>query len=70
MFRKDPNGTVIAFEKCGCEADTDTIRPCRIHQEDAHQAVRLKAEARYHSIQKCGQLLPNSKLASRVDMQH
>jgi hypothetical protein len=61
MFRKERDGTVIAFEKCGCEAEADTFRPCRMHQGNAHQAARLKAEARYHSIQKC---VSNSKTLS------
>jgi hypothetical protein len=51
-FRKDRDGNVIAFEKCGCEADANTFRPCYMHKEDKQQAVRLKAEAQYHSIQK------------------
>ena len=50
-FRKDHHGTVIAFENCGCEAEVNTFRPCRMHQEDTHQAARLIAEARYHGIQ-------------------
>jgi hypothetical protein len=52
-FRKDRDGTVIAFEKCGCEAEGNAFRPCRMHHGDAPQAARLLAEARYHSIQKC-----------------
>lgn len=55
-FRKDRDGTVVAFESCGCEADTNTFRPCRMHQEDPRQAATLKAEARYRIIQKCCQL--------------
>jgi len=51
-FRKDPNGNVIAFEKCGCEADANTFRPCYKHKNDKQQAAWLKAEAQYHSIQK------------------
>jgi hypothetical protein len=54
-FRKEYDGTFVAFEKCGCEADANTSRPCRMHQGDAGQAARLKAEARYHSIQNCCQ---------------
>ena len=53
-FRKDRDGNVIAFEYCGCEADANTFRPCQMHQlylRDEHRAARLKAEARYHSIQ-------------------
>lgn len=44
-FRTDRDGTIIAFENCGCEAEAHTFRPCRMHQGDAHQAARLKAEA-------------------------
>jgi hypothetical protein len=51
-FRKDRDGNVIAFEKCGCEADANTFRPCYLHKEDKKQAARLKADAQYHSIQK------------------
>lgn len=51
-FRKDRDGNVIAFEKCGCEADANTFRPCCMHKTDEQQAARLKAEAQYHSIQK------------------
>jgi len=51
-FRRDRDGNVIAFEKCGCEADANTFRPCYMHKEDKQQAARLKAEAQYHSIQK------------------
>jgi hypothetical protein len=51
-FRKDRDGNVIAFEKCGCEADANTYRPCYKHKDDKRQAARLKAEAQYHSIQK------------------
>jgi hypothetical protein len=51
-FRKDREGNVIAFEKCGCEAEANTFRPCYKHREDKRQAARLKAEAQYHSIQK------------------
>ena len=51
-FRKDRDGNVIAFEKCGCEADANTFRPCYLHKEDKKQASRLKAEAQYHSIQR------------------
>jgi hypothetical protein len=51
-FRKDRDGNVIAFEKCGCEADANTFRPCYLHKADKQQAARLKAEALYHSIQK------------------
>src|ERR1700758_3961866 len=36
-FRKDPDGNVIAFEKCGCEAGANTFRPCREHQGDQQQ---------------------------------
>ena len=50
QFRKDRDGTVVAFENCGCEADANTFRPCRMHQGNVHQATRLEAEARYHSI--------------------
>src|SRR5215475_4998442 len=50
-FRKERDGTIIAFENCGCEAGVSTFRPCRIHQGDVHQAARLRAEARYHGIQ-------------------
>ena len=50
-FRTDRDGTIIAFENCGCEAEANTFRPCRIHQGDAHRAARLKAESLYHSIQ-------------------
>jgi hypothetical protein len=50
-FRKDRDGTIVAFENCGCEAQVNTFRPCHVHRGDAHQAARLKAEARYHSIQ-------------------
>jgi len=50
-FRKDCDGTIVAFENCGCEAQVNTFRPCHMHQGDAQQAARLKAEARYHSIQ-------------------
>jgi len=49
-FRKDRDGNVIAFEKCG--ADANTFRPCYLHKDDKQQAARLKAEAQYHSIQK------------------
>src|ERR1700741_1957234 len=69
-FRRVGNGTVIAFENCGCEAEVNTFRPCRMHQGDAHQAARLKAEARFHGIQKCCQQLQGCKLASRVDIPH
>jgi hypothetical protein len=55
QFRKGPDGTIVAFENCGCEAEANTFRPCRMHRGNAHQAARLKAEARYHSIQKCCQ---------------
>jgi hypothetical protein len=51
-FRMDRNGNDIAFEDCGCEADAKTFRPCRKHCGNEQQAVRLEAEARYHSIQK------------------
>ena len=51
-FRKDRDGNDIAFEECGCEADTKTFRPCRKHYGNEQQAARLEAEARYHSIQK------------------
>ena len=51
-FRKDRDGNVIAFEKCGCEADANTFRPCYLHKADKQQAARLKAEALYLSIQK------------------
>jgi len=51
-FRKDRDGNVIAFEKCGCEADANRFRPCHKHKNDKQQAARLKAEAQYHSIQK------------------
>jgi hypothetical protein len=51
-FRKDRDGTVIAFENCGCEADAMTFRPCHIHAEDREQGARLKAEAHYRVIQK------------------
>jgi hypothetical protein len=50
-FRKDPDGNVIAFEKCGCEAGANTFRPCREHQGDEQQEARLQAEALYHSVQ-------------------
>jgi hypothetical protein len=50
-FRKDRDGTIVAFENCGCEAQVNTFRPCHTHRGDGHQAARLKAEARYHSIQ-------------------
>jgi len=43
--RTDRDGTIIAFENCGCEAEASTFRPCRMHQGDAHQAARHKAEA-------------------------
>jgi hypothetical protein len=56
-FRKERDGTVVAFENCGCEAEANAFRPCRMHHGDAPQAARLRAEARYHSIQKyCLQL--------------
>ena len=51
-FRKGCDGNVIAFEKCGCEADANTFRPCNLHEGDRQQAARLKAEAQYHIIQK------------------
>ncbi|PYX71201.1 MAG: hypothetical protein DMG78_16180 [Acidobacteria bacterium] len=70
QFRKDRDGTVIAFEKCGCEAAANAFRPCRIHHGDAPQGARLIAEARYHSIQKCCQQLRGSKLASAGDISH
>ena len=60
-FRKDRDGTIVAFENCGCEAAVNAFRPCRLHQGDADQAVRLKAEARYHTIQ---------KWVSRADISH
>src|SRR5260370_40027730 len=60
-FRKDRDGTVIAFEKCGCEAEANAFRPCRMHHGDTHQATRLRAEARYRSIQKCCQQLQGSR---------
>jgi len=50
-FRKDGEGAIIAFENCGCEAQVNTFRPCHVHRGDALQAARLRAEARYHSIQ-------------------
>ena len=53
-FRNDHDGNVTAFEKCGCEADANTFRPCQMHRilnEEKQQAARLKAEAKYHSIQ-------------------
>ena len=50
-FRKDREGNVIAFEYCGCEADANSFRPCQMHQKDEQRATRLKAEARYHTIQ-------------------
>ena len=50
-FRKDRDGNVIAFEKCGCEADSKTFRPCWKHQGDTQQEARLQAEALYHSVQ-------------------
>lgn len=50
-FRKDIDGNVIAFEKCGCEADAKTFRPCWEHQGDTQQEARLQAEALYHSVQ-------------------
>jgi hypothetical protein len=50
-FRKDRDGTVIAFENCGCESNANTFRPCCMHQQDTQQASRLKAEALFHSIQ-------------------
>jgi hypothetical protein len=34
-FRTDRDGTIIAFENCGCEAEANTFRPCPMHQEDA-----------------------------------
>ena len=45
-FRTGRDGNIIAFENCGCEAEASTFRLCRMHQGDAHQAVRLIAEAR------------------------
>jgi len=69
-FRKDRDGTVIAFENCGCEAEANAFRPCRMHQGDAPQAARLIAEARYHSVQKCCQQLQGSKLAGGGDFSH
>lgn len=60
-FRKDRDGTIVAFENCGCEAAVNAFRPCRMHQEDADQAARLKAEARYHTIQ---------RWVSRADVSH
>ena len=51
-FRKDRDGTIVAFENCGCEAAVNAFRPCRMHHGDADQAARLKAEARYHTIQR------------------
>lgn len=70
QFRKDRDGTVIAFENCGCEAAVNAFRPCRMHHGDAHQAARLIAEARYHSIQKCCQQLHGPKLAGAGDISH
>jgi hypothetical protein len=64
-FRKELDGTVIAFENCGCEADANTLRSCRMHHGDEHQAARLKAEARYHCIQKCGLQDRSSEIAGR-----
>jgi hypothetical protein len=70
QFRKDRDGAVIAFEQCGCEAEVNAFRPCRMHHGDATQGARLIAEARYHSIQKCCQQLQSSKLASAGDISH
>jgi hypothetical protein len=50
-FRRNREGRIIAFENCGCEADVNTFRPCRMHEGSAGQGARLKAEARYHCIQ-------------------
>ena len=50
-FRKDRDGNVIAFEKCGCEADANVFRACRKHQGDKQQESRLQAEALYHCVQ-------------------
>jgi len=50
-FRKDRDGNVFAFEKCGCEADANTFRPCRKHQRDKQQEAKLQAEALYHCVQ-------------------
>lgn len=69
-FRRERDGTVVAYEKCGCEADAASFRPCGMHREDAHQAARLRAEARYHGIQKCCQQGHESELALRVDIEH
>jgi hypothetical protein len=44
-FRTDRDGSIIVFENCGCEVEARTFRPCRMHQGDAHQAARPKAEA-------------------------
>jgi hypothetical protein len=60
-FRKDRDGTIVAFENCGCEAAVNAFRACCLHQGDAHQAARLKAEARYHTIQ---------QWVSRADISH
>jgi hypothetical protein len=62
-FRTD-DGTVIAFAHCGCEAEANTFRPCLMHQRDAHQAARLKAEARKKDHKSAGnkRTAPESRL--------
>jgi len=68
-FRKDRDGTIVAFEKCGCEAEANAFRSCRMHQGDLQQEARLRAEARYHIIQKwC--LRSQHDLAKLVDVAH